>query len=152
MKFFLTLFCFLFPISMVAQIPQDYACSKKDKSLVADYFLELQKQNLEITECLEKRNQSNPNAKPISHLTPTAISLPKPYFPNIAKNNRIFGSVNVEIIFDEKGTVIYAKAVSGKKIFYRTGEKAACASKFSPVLYCGKPRKQKRVIRYNFTF
>jgi Gram-negative bacterial TonB protein C-terminal len=152
MNFFSVLFFFLFPISLVAQIPQNCVCSKKDKSLVADYFSELQKQNLEIVQCLKKRNQLNPIAKSISHLTPTAVSLPKPYFPQIAKNYRIFGSVDVEIIFDEQGKVIYAKAVSGKKIFYRTAEKAACSSIFSPVRYCGKPTKQKRVIRYNFSF
>lgn len=150
MKLILVFILLLLPISLAAQISQDCACSKNDKFAVDEFFSDLQKQNIEIAQCLEKINQSNPTAKSISHLTPTAISLLKPYFPKIAKNNKIFGSVDVQIIFDEQGKVIYAKAVSGKKIFFKSAEKAACSSIFSPVQYCGKPNKQKRIIRYNF--
>ena len=42
-----------------------------------------------------------------------ALSLPKPPYPPIAKQLRIQGAVNVQVVISETGKVISAKAVSG---------------------------------------
>ncbi len=143
----------LFSAFTFAQKPEIYACSKDDKMKVIDYFSNLQSENSFIFECIRNQNKKESNIKPlikISHYNSPIISLPKPFYPEIAERNRMFGSVKVEIIFDESGEVIYAKAVSGKMIFYRNAQQAACASKFKPVQYCEKRVKQRGYIFYNF--
>lgn len=143
------LFVFYSPIfSQDLRNQEDCACSKNDKTKVQEYFKNLEKQNQFIAECVRKT--SNPLAKKISHLNIQAISLVKPFYPKIAKELNMFGSVNVVIIFDKEGKVIYAKAIDGKMFFRYVAEKAACLSLFQPVQYCGSKVMQKRVIRYNF--
>ncbi len=144
-------------MSLFAQTPEKRACSKKDKSKVRDCFEQIAVQNEFINECNQKyleslRNKPNALPKKISGFFPSAISLPKPNFPTFAREHKISGTVDVEIIFDEQGFVIYARAINGKKIFHKSAEKAACASKFAPIRYCDKPVKQLRIIRYNFIF
>jgi hypothetical protein len=150
-------FISILSVSIFAQTPEKCACSKKSKSKVRDYFEQIAAQNEFISECnqqyLEKfKDKDNPLPIPkrISGFFPTAISLPKPEYPRIARELKISGKVDVEIISDEEGFVIYAKAISGKKLLHKSAERAACASKFTPVLYCNKPLKQKRIIQYVF--
>src|SRR5690349_5358954 len=45
-----------------------------------------------------------------------AISLPKPTYPAEAKAKGISGIVDVEVVIDEKGRVIWAKAVEGPEL------------------------------------
>lgn len=151
------LFILIFSVSLFAQTPEKCACSKKDKSKVREYFEQIPAQNKFIKECnqqylekLKDKNNPLPIPKRISGFFPTAINLQKPEYPNFAREHKISGMVEVEIISDEQGFVIYAKVISGKKLFYESAERAACASKFMPVLYCDKPVKQKRIIQYVF--
>lgn len=78
------------------------------------------------------------------------VNLPKPFYPTAAKKLKLFGMVEVEIIIDENGNVVHAKAINGNGIFYANAEKAASLSRFNPKVFCGKPVFQKRKIRYNF--
>ena len=140
----------IFTFSVSAQQDKCCSCAKNDKVKIAVYFENLEKQNKLIAECFANQDVSLILKKPISHFFSTVISLPKPYYPAIARTQRIFGTVDVEVIFDEAGYVFYSKTISGNKIFWASAKKAACFSRFAPVLYCGKPVKQKRIIRYNF--
>lgn len=135
--------------SISAQNLEKCTCSKKDDVKVREHFNGLENQNKLISECQSK---ISPDVKRIrvSIDRSTVIRLVLAYYPKFARQNKIFGTVEVEVIFDEEGFVIYAKAKNGNKIFWNSAEKAVCFSRFVPVLYCGVPVKQKQLIRYNF--
>ncbi len=80
-----------------------------------------------------------------------AISLPKPAYPPIAKQARASGTVVVQVLVDEKGNVVSARAVSGHPLLQAVSVAAARGAKFSPTKVNGKPVKVSGVIRYEFT-
>ncbi len=95
----------------------------------------------------------NTNSRPISGgvLNGKAISKPAPPYPPAAKAARAQGTVTVEVIVDEEGKVISAKAVSGHPLLHASAESAARQARFSPTLLSGKPVKVSGIINYNFT-
>lgn len=80
-----------------------------------------------------------------------AISLPKPPYPPIAKQARASGTVVVQVLIDERGNVVSARAVSGHPLLQAAAAAAARGAKFSPTKLSGKPVKVSGVITYNFT-
>ncbi|MDQ3666848.1 MAG: cytochrome c oxidase assembly factor Coa1 family protein [Acidobacteriota bacterium] len=80
-----------------------------------------------------------------------AISLPKPAYPPIAKQTRASGTIVVQVLVDEKGNVVSARALSGHPLLQAASVVAARGAKFSPTKAKGKPVKVSGVIRYNFT-
>lgn len=80
-----------------------------------------------------------------------ALNLVKPQISAAAKAVKASGAVNVQILIDEKGSVVSATAVSGHQLLRKAAEDAARASKFSPTLLTGQPVKVTGVIVYNFT-
>jgi TonB family protein len=145
----------VFPQTIEYKDIKKNSCSCDDERVVKNYFENLIEQNKFIEQCLieaeENQLKSNlPKPKKVSHLNPTAVSLPKPYFPNVARQLRISGEVLVEIITDENGKVIYAKVLKGNGLLVRNVKQAICNSKFIPEKYCGDLVKTKRIIRYNF--
>ncbi len=80
-----------------------------------------------------------------------AISLPKPAYPPIAKQAKASGTVAVQVLVDEKGNVVSARAVSGHPLLKAASVAAAREAKFSPTKVNGKPVKVSGVISYNFT-
>lgn len=79
-----------------------------------------------------------------------ALSKPQPAYPSTAKAAGVTGAVAVNILVDEKGNVIEAKATSGDPALHAASEDAARKAKFSPTLLCGRPVKVTGVITYNF--
>ena len=79
-----------------------------------------------------------------------AISLPKPNYPALAKQIRLQGIVNVQVLIDERGNVISAKAVSGHPLLIPEAQRAAFQAKFSPASVGEQPVKVSGVISYNF--
>jgi TonB family protein len=101
-----------------------------------------------------------------------AVSLPKPEYSAEAKAAKIEGTVRVDILIDEQGTVITAEPViaqtetatvelgGGKvktvenepisPILLESAQRAAMAAKFSPTLLSGLPVKVRGVLIYNF--
>jgi periplasmic protein TonB len=79
-----------------------------------------------------------------------AISLPRPGYPVIARPIRLQGTVSVQILIDESGKVVSAKAVSGHPIFVPEAIKAAMQARFSPTMLSEQPVKVSGVITYNF--
>jgi hypothetical protein len=67
-----------------------------------------------LAEC-ELPDQPKPEGeiKTVSRLRGKAISLPAPAYSPEAKAKKASGLVEVDVIIDEKGRVIWAKAVSG---------------------------------------
>jgi hypothetical protein len=79
-----------------------------------------------------------------------AMSLAKPTYPPAAKAVRATGSVNVQVLIGEDGSMLSATAVSGHPMLRSASRIAACSSRFSPTLLMGDPVKVSGVITYNF--
>jgi protein TonB len=79
-----------------------------------------------------------------------AIALPKPPYPAIAKQLRIQGAVNVQVVISETGKVISAKAVSGNAALVTAAQQAALQARFSPTILGEQPVKVSGMITYNF--
>jgi Ca-activated chloride channel family protein len=80
-----------------------------------------------------------------------AISLPKPQYPPNARTMRAEGLVTVEVLLDEEGKVLSAKAVDGNAVLRQAAINAARLARFSPTLLAGQPVKVTGVITYKFT-
>lgn len=95
-------------------------------------------------------NELWPRAAPIigGILNGKAISLPKPEFPLEARG--FSGTVEVQILIDENGRVIYAEATEGPDVLKQNSLEAARASRFSPTRLSGQPIKVSGRIVYNF--
>lgn len=93
-----------------------------------------------------------PLLKPISGgvLNGRAVMLPKPNYPPAARNSRASGVVSVEVVIDETGKVIAAKAVEGHALLKSAAVSAAQGARFSPTLLSGQPVKVTGLINYNF--
>ena len=93
-----------------------------------------------------------PPRAPISGgvLNGKAISLPKPQYPAIAKAAHAAGTVTVQVLIDENGSVVSAKAVSGHPLLQAVAVAAARQARFSPTKLSGQPVKVTGVIQYNF--
>ncbi|MEZ5429323.1 MAG: energy transducer TonB [Pyrinomonadaceae bacterium] len=77
-----------------------------------------------------------------------AIDLPKPEFPAEAINAA--GEVKVQVLIDEQGNVVSAKALSGHPLLQQAAEQAAMKAKFKPTLLEGNPVKVSGTITYIF--
>jgi TonB family protein len=99
-----------------------------------------------------------------------AVSLPKPEYPNEARAAGTEGTVYVNVVVDESGTVISAVASTethkltrskgehaveievppADPVLRAAAEKAALEARFSPTLLSGQPVKVTGTIIYNF--
>jgi protein TonB len=93
-----------------------------------------------------------PLLKPISGgvLNGKAINLPKPILPEAAKRMRSNDVINVEVIIDETGKVISARAPSGNMMLRDACVQAAQRARFSPTKISGQPVKVSGNITYTF--
>jgi len=93
-----------------------------------------------------------PPRAPISGgvLNGKAINLPKPQYPPIARAAHAAGTVVVQVLIDENGNVVSAKAVSGHPLLQAVAVAAARQARFSPTKLSGQPVKVTGVIQYNF--
>ncbi len=79
-----------------------------------------------------------------------ALSLPKPSYPAIAKQLHIQGPVNVQVVINETGKVVSAKAVSGNAALTAAAQQAALQARFSPTKLGDQAVKVSGIITYNF--
>jgi TonB family protein len=68
----------------------------------------------------------------------------------LAKQLKIQGVVSVQVLIDETGKVVSAKAVGGSPFLTVEAQKAALQARFSPTLLGDQPVKVSGVITYNF--
>ena len=83
-------------------------------------------------------------------LNSQAILLPKPSYPRMAVQIRLQGMVTVQVLIDETGKVISAKAISGHPLLVPEAQRAAMQARFSPTTISDQPVKVSGVITYNF--
>jgi protein TonB len=79
-----------------------------------------------------------------------AISKPAPPYPAVAKQIGMQGSVAVQVLIDEQGHVLSAKATSGPPLLLAAAVQAAYKATFIPTKLSGQPVKVTGVITYNF--
>lgn len=84
-------------------------------------------------------------------ITSQALTLPKPNYPPIAKQMGIQGVISVQVLIDESGRVISAKAVGGSPFLTAEAQKAAMQARFSPTILNDQPVKVSGVITYHFS-
>jgi TonB family protein len=80
-----------------------------------------------------------------------AITRVTPTYPLVARQINAVGEVQVEIVIDETGRVIEAKAISGHTVLRFPAEEAAKRWVFKPTLLDGKPVKQRGLLTFVFT-
>lgn len=78
------------------------------------------------------------------------IKKPAPVYPAIAKQVGVQGAVTVEILIDEQGHVVSARATSGHPLLRAAAQSSAYQAKFSPTSISGHAVKVSGVITYNF--
>lgn len=83
-------------------------------------------------------------------ITGLAISLPKPNYPALAKQIRLQGQVSVQVLVDEYGKVVSAKALNGHPLLLVEAQRAALQARFAPTKLSNQPVKVSGVITYNF--
>ncbi len=98
-----------------------------------------------------------PAPKPTPHapisggvLNGRAVHLVTPPYPAIARSAHASGAVQVQVLIDENGNVISARAMSGHPLLQAAAVAAARSSKFTPTKLSGQPVKVNGVIIYNF--
>lgn len=94
-----------------------------------------------------------PLMKPVSGgvLNGKALSLPAPAYPDFARRIHTVGLVEVEVVVDENGKVISARALAGPPTLRDAAVQAALRARFSPTKLSGQPVKISGQINYNFT-
>lgn len=94
-----------------------------------------------------------PLMRPVSGgvLNGQALSLPAPNYPELARRMHTSGVVEVEVVVDENGKVISARALSGPVSLRDVAVQAALRARFSPTKLSGQPVKISGLINYNFT-
>jgi TonB family protein len=100
-----------------------------------------------------RKAEQPPQKERIPYIGPVngrAVSLPQPAYPPVAKAAGAQGPVTVEILIDEAGRVLSARATGGHPLLRLESEKAAFRARFSPTLLQNQPVKVKGVITFNF--
>ena len=96
------------------------------------------------------RQETGPVRLPSSLISSKAIEKPAPPYPPIAKAANVEGAVAVQIVIDEHGRVISAKATSGPPLLLSAAVQAAYRASFTPTVLGGQPVKVTGSITYNF--
>lgn len=108
----------------------------------------------ESTAVVEVKPPPPPPAKSVTKslgvINGKATSLPVPTYPAAAVSLNVQGSVDVQVMIDETGKVVSAKAVNGHPLLRGPAEKAAFGARFSPTKLSDLPVKVTGVIVYNF--
>jgi TonB family protein len=122
--------------------------------------------NAECDDCIASSNSPRPDVNRtdartsqgnlISDCEPMTLYTtfkPELVYPPAARAVQAAGLVSVDVVIDEDGKVIWAKVLEGHPLLHATALRAACQTRFKPVVDCIKRRlKTNTVIYYNFNF
>jgi len=79
-----------------------------------------------------------------------AVNLPTPAYPSAAKAMRAAGRVTVQVLVDESGNVMSARAVNGHPLLRQPAEAAARQSRFNPIRVNNQAVPATGILVYNF--
>lgn len=102
---------------------------------------------------IRRLNECKPQSAQLitpSVLEGKAISKPVPAYPWLARLLDISGDVEVNVVIDESGAVIEAKASTGPRLLKGPAVEAARKARFTPTLLTGQPIKVTGRITYKF--
>ena len=85
-----------------------------------------------------------------SVISSKVIEKPAPPYPTIARAANVQGAVAIQILIDEQGRVVSAKATSGHPLLQNAAVQAAYKARFTPTLLSNQPVKVTGSITYNF--
>lgn len=85
-----------------------------------------------------------------SFLNFEVVSAEKPYYTREAKAGGASGLVQVEVLIDQFGNVLTARARTGNKLLHPEAERAAIESKFNKPEVYGKPARAIGFLVYRF--
>lgn len=93
-----------------------------------------------------------PSNRPVNAgvLNGRAVDLPTPAYPPIARQAKASGRVTVQVLVDEGGNVLSAKATGGHPMLRAPSEAAARQSRFNPVKVGDRSVQATGVVLYNF--
>jgi len=93
-----------------------------------------------------------PSNRPVNAgvLNGRAVNLPTPAYPPTARQVRASGRVTVQVLVDEGGNVLSAKATGGHPMLRAPAEAAARQSRFNPVKVNDRGVQATGVVLYNF--
>jgi TonB family protein len=83
-------------------------------------------------------------------LNSRAAALPRPDYPQSARDANVVGTVTVQVTVNEEGRVIDATAVNGDPMLHDAAIAAARKAKFPPTTLAGRPVRVIGVINYDF--
>ena len=86
----------------------------------------------------------------MSALCGKAISFPQPIYPQEARAAKASGLVTVNVVADETGKVIWAKAVNGNLLLRDAAVKAAYLAQYTPTRIADRAVKMETEITYHF--
>jgi len=94
----------------------------------------------------------SPTNRPVNAgvLNGRAVNLPKPAYPPIARQVRASGQVAVQVLVDEGGNVLSARATSGHPMLRAPAEAAARQSRFNPIKVGDRNVQATGFLLYNF--
>jgi TonB family protein len=143
---------------VVASLPARTSAAKLNGSEIQPMNLDLRpltdsKKSVVTSDSEPPPAALKPLLKPMSGgvLNGKAINLPAPSYPEIARRMRQAGKVEVEVIVDENGKVISARATAGPNMLRDVAVEAALRARFTPTKLSGQPVKISGRIDYNFT-
>lgn len=111
----------------------------------------MQLKTLESPQAADKAEALVEGSERISQGSLLKDSAPKTReLPKDAEGKPITGVVDVQVVIDEKGNVIKAKAIRGPRSLRAIAEKAARGAKFSPTVLSGTPVKTTGIMKYTF--
>lgn len=115
---------------------------------------------------LPTNTRPSPSSTPTPSATPTppavnrpvnagllnsrAVNLTTPAYPSAAKAVRAAGRVTVQVLVDEGGNVMSARAVSGHPLLRQAAEAAARQSRFNPIRVNNRAVSATGILVYNF--
>jgi len=79
-----------------------------------------------------------------------AIDLPKAVYPDEARKSHAAGTVQVQVLVDETGKVISARASFGPEVLREAAVKAAMRARFKPTIVDGAAVKVSGILTYDF--
>jgi TonB family protein len=97
-----------------------------------------------------KPRETKPPTQSLGVINGRASHLPKPAYPAAAIALNVQGKVDVQVLIDESGSVVSAKAINGHPLLKDAAERSARNARFSPTLLSNVPVKVTGVIVFNF--
>lgn len=122
-----------------------------DKEKALEQYTILQSLDQEMAKHLDNWIHS-PRKPFFGILNGRMLSVRAPEYPEMARKRRIQGTVTVELVIDEAGKVVWARATDGPAELRVTSEAAARTARFKPTSLSGTAVSVRGVIQFKFVY